>query len=133
MPPANWKKDGAATSLTQADIDKIGEDFPAFPDDKPPTTTTTTGEVTSEVTKSEPAPAEKSATKPAEETPKEPEVLPVMDGMPSFPTEQPKPAETETAQDPELRPTVQGEALLDPVVKENQQSGEGKEDANLNI
>ena len=77
------------------------------------------------------APVEEKPTTPvaAEQKPKEPEVLPVMDNMPSFPTGE-SISQPETT---ESRPTAQGEALLEAVVKENQQSAEGKEDANLNI
>ena len=121
--------------MTQADIDKLGEDFPAPMDDKPPTTAssgetsaeTPKVEVTAQVTASS---DEKPTTSvPTEQKPKEPEVLPVMDNMPSFPTGEPL-SQPETT---ESRPTAQGEALLEAVVKENQQSAEGKEDANLNI
>jgi hypothetical protein len=85
---------------------------------------------------------------------KEPEVLPVMDNMPSFPTAGVTGVESvegsgstgleggskqsgeETgavAGVEDSRPTIQGEALLDPVLKENQQSADAKDDANLNI
>lgn len=102
-------------------------------DDKPPTTASS-GETPADTPKVEvtvqlTASSDEKASAKIEQKPKEPEVLPVMDNMPSFPTGEPV-SEAETA---ESRPTAQGEALLDQVMKENQQSAEAKEDANLNI